>query len=206
MARRKLRTIFRVESVLWESGRCPTRKTITFQYGYFTTLEGAEKNIPYTGYTKEVLFYIITEIQLDCGDIDWFEIFQVRTYNSEGHLIDVTKATEEPGWKWIWNGRNKEQILHQIGDVVEVFSYFEQKIRLGIVATLPKTTEEVSKIYEKEYGYRLTIDEDVYGIVFLDGRYQTARSYSVFAPFRTVPNRLGKELRKKLEEYNKENV
>lgn len=206
MTRSKLRTIFRVESVLWEGGRCPARKTFTFQYGYFTSLQKAEKSIPYLGYTKEVLFYIITEIRLDCGDIDWFEIIQVRTYSAKGKPIDVTKAVEEPEWHWIWYGHDKNQIYHHIGNIVEVFSYFEQKIRLGIVAKLPLTTEEVSGIYEKEDGFRLTIDEDVYGIVFLDGKYQRARSYSVFTPFRTVPNKLEQELRNKLEEYNNKKI
>lgn len=169
MARKKIKTLFRVESVLWTGGRCPVRKTFTFQYGYFTSLEEAEKNIPYTGYTDEVLFYIITEIILDRGDLDWSDALMIRTYNAEGAFVDESKVDIED---CIWHGRSTDKISHKVGDIVEVFNYYEQKTKLGIVAKLPYTEDEMALFYKRHEGFWLTIDEDRYGIVYTDGKYR----------------------------------
>lgn len=186
MTKRKLGTIFRVESVLWVSGRCPTRKTFTFQYGYFASLQEAEKSIPYTGYTDEVLFYIITEIILNRGDMDWSDTMLIRIYNSQGKFINETKTDDN----CVWQGREPKDIRYKIGDVVEVFDYFKQEVRLGIVACLPNTTTDVESYYEKHEGVGLGIDEDKYGIIHNDGTFRQGHSCFVFEPFRPVPNKL----------------
>lgn len=196
--KKETKTLFRVESVVWSGGRCPVRKTFTFQYGYFTTLKKAEQSIPYTGYTDEVLFYIITEILLDRGDIDWNEVCAVRTYNPDGMLIDETKADV----KGVWHGRNQDKRLHKVGDVVEVFSYFTQVARLGIIAQLPNTVEEVETFHKNYDGVGLTIDDDMYGIIYLDGNFKHEHSYSVLKPIRPVPEHLKKALEEILRHYD----
>jgi len=67
-----------------------------------------------------------------------------------------------------FHGREKEMIKFQVGDVVEVYDYFENKLRLGIVAKLPYTVEEVEQFHKEHDGIKLTMDDDRYGICYLD--------------------------------------
>ena len=202
MDRNKLKTIFRVETILLEVGRYPVRKTYTIQYGYFTSLEKAIQWLPLNEglYTKEILFFIITEIILNRVDIDWFDFNSVRIYNADGKLIDKVDCDDE----MTYHGRTEDEVKFHIGDIVEVFDYFENKIRLGIVARLPYTAEEVAKFHKEHDGIKLTMDNDKYGICFLDNGFKLVTAVLVMAPFKKVTKSLQQKLKAKLEQYNKE--
>lgn len=201
MKRNKLKTIFRVETVLLEGGRYPARKTYMMQYGYFTSLEEAKQALPLNGgfYTKEVLFFVVTEINLDQGDIDWINFDSVRIYNPEGKLVDYIDCDDEKTYQ----GRPSERIKFHIGDIVEVFDYFENKLRLGIVAKLPYTEEEVAKFHRDHDGIKLTMDNDKYGICFLDNGFKLVTAVFVMTPFKKVTKALRQKLRAKLELYQR---
>lgn len=201
MKRNKLKTIFRVETVLLEGGRYPARKTCTMQYGYFTSLEKAKRTLPLNGglYIKDVLFFIVTEINFDQGDIDWINFNSVRIYNPEGKLVDYIDCDAEK----TYHGRPSERIKFHIGDIVEVFDYFENKTRLGIVAKLPCTEEEVAKFHRDHDGIKLTMDNDKYGICFLDNGYKQVTAVFVMTPFKKVTKALWQKLKAKLELYQR---
>lgn len=165
-----------------EGGRYPARKTCTMQYGYFTSLEKAKQGFPLNGglYTKEVLFFIVTEINFDQGDIDWINFNSVRIYNPEGKLVDYIDCDAEK----TYHGRPSVRIKFHIGDIVDVFDYFENKTKLGIVAKLPYTEEEVAKFHRDNDGIKLTMDNDKYVICFLDNGYKQVTAVFVMTPFK----------------------
>ena len=201
MKRNKLKTIFRVETVLLEGGRYPARKTCTMQYGYFTSLEKAKQGFPLNGglYTKEVLFFIVTEINFDQGDINWINFNSVRIYNPESKLVDYIYCDAEK----TYHGRPSERIKFRIGGIVEVFDYFENKTKLGIVAKLQYTEEDVAKFHRDNDGIKLTMDNDKYGICFLDNGYKQVTAVFVMTPFKKVTKLLRQKLKAKLELYQR---
>lgn len=196
---KKQKTIFRVEVVLLEGGRYPCRKTYRLSEGYYTSLEQAEHFPRQELYTNKVLFFIITEIFLNHRDIDWIDFKTVRIYNAEGKLLDKVECDEE----LTFHGREKEMIKFQVGDVVEVYDYFENKLRLGIVAKLPYPVEQVEKFHKEHDGIKLTMDDDRYGICYLDQGYKLGPAIFVFAPTKKVTKSLQQKLKAKLEHYNK---
>lgn len=176
---KKQKTIFRVEVVLFlEGGRYPCRKTYRLSEGYYTSLEQAEHFPCQELYTNKALFFIITEIFLNHSDINWIDFKTVRIYNAEGKLLDKVECDDE----LTFHGRPKEIIKFQIGDIVEVYDYFENKLRLGIVAKLPYTVEEVEQFHKEHDGIKLTMDDDRYGICYLDQGYKLGPAIFVFAP------------------------
>lgn len=199
MTRKKQSTIFRVEVVLLEGGRYPCRKTCRLSEGYYTSLEEAEHFPCQELYTYKVLFFIVTEIFLNHGDIDWIDFNTVRIYDADSRLLDKVECDEE----LTFHGREKEMIKFQVGDVVEVYDYFENKLRLGIVAKLPYTVEQVEKFHKEHDGIKLTMDNDRYGICYLDQGYKLGPAVFVMAPFKKVTKSLRQRLAARQEQYNK---
>lgn len=131
--------------------------------------------------------------------IEWIDFNTVRIYDADGRLLDKVECDEE----LTFHGREKEMIKFQVGDVVEVYDYFENKLRLGIVAKLPYTVEQVEKFHKEHDGIKLTMANDRYGICYLDQGYKLGPAIFVFAPTKKVTKSRQQKLKAKLEHYNK---
>lgn len=131
--------------------------------------------------------------------IEWIDFNTVRIYDADGRLLDKVECDEE----LTFHGREKEMIKFQVGDVVEVYDYFENKLRLGIVAKLPYTVEEVEQFHKEHDGIKLTMDNDRYGICYLDQGYKLGPAVFVMAPFKKVTKSLRQRLAARQEQYNK---
>ena len=71
------------------------------------------------------------------------------------------------------------------------------------MAKLPYTEEDVAKFHRDNDGIKLTMDNDKYGICFLDNGFKLVTAVFVMTPFKKVTKLLRQKLKAKLELYQR---
>jgi hypothetical protein len=141
--------------------RYPRFKVSQQVFGYYHTLEDAEKKIGELvaknaetvaagGYDCEYYGFEIAEIPFNV-DIWWQDASQrTRTYLEDGSFFAETKVSTIESSDFVkgcepFKGRSEEECRFRVGDLVEVLA--GETVSLEIVCSLPPTPERAEQIY-----------------------------------------------------------
>lgn len=188
------------------ANRYPRRDAYMDSVGFYSTLEKAEKAI-----LKEMesnyqanFGYIIKEKLLDAHCTDPLTI---RNYRPDGSFLSFTDSPDHTEGKFA--GRRSEDILFRRGDIVEYLVPENNKARLGIILSTPRTLGEPLNpnphgdyVGDNYFPFALDANDDCYYVATFDRGKRFKDFISV--PFIFPPQKkVSMALRRKLQEYLK---
>lgn len=192
--------------------RYPTRRLNNIQCGYFSDLNEAENGLRAIIKTNQmeveerraqIMCFYIREFFLDqCPKFWQGSLRSCRSYYGDGSFNTEVAVNDFNGELIPYLGRKVVDIKFKIGDIVECVEGDEFS-RLGIVAALPWTVDEVLTFDEKMRSHVLDYSDDCYMVYFLGSgdTHSHPLSCNVFTPVRKVSLNLIEELQKKLKEH-----
>lgn len=127
-----------------------------------------------------------------------------RSYYGDGGFNTEVAVNDFNGDLIPYLGRKVADIKFKVGDIVECVEGDELS-RLGIVAAVPWTVDEVLAFNEKMHSHVLDYSDDCYMVYFLGSgdTHSHPLSCNVFSPARRVSLKLIEQLQKKLKEQQR---
>lgn len=194
--------------------RYPTRRLNNIQCGYFSDLSEAEDGLRAIIKTNQmvaeerrvqIMGFYLREFFLDQFPKFWQGSLRAcRSYYGDGVFNTEVAVNDFNGDLIPYLGRKVADIKFKVGDIVECVEGDEFS-RLGIVAAVPWTVDDVLTFDEKMRSHVMDYSDDCYMVYFLGSgdTHSHPLSCNVFAPARTVSLKLIEQLQKKLKEQQR---